>query len=86
VLLEIESSGTYRFEREPDTGVWIERCIDEVALSEDQAAQLWLREALFADLQGTTAIELRAGTYRIDVRRRYAEPHPVWLRIAAEPG
>ncbi len=40
---------------------------------------------LFPTLQGTTDVELLTGTYRVDVRRQYAEPHPVWVRISPKP-
>jgi hypothetical protein len=82
-LLEIDATGLYRFEREIETSVWIERCIEQTALSEAEAEQLWRREPLVPGLQGLTDVELQAGTYRVDVQRQYAEPHPVSLRIEA---
>lgn len=81
-LIEIAISGEYRVVRdEPETGVEIERCVEQIALSEAEAEQLWHRQGLVPTLQGTTDVELKAGTYRVDVRRQYAEPHPVSVRI-----
>jgi hypothetical protein len=80
-LIEIATPGLYRFEQELETSVEIERCVEKTALSEAEVEQLWHREGLFAGLQGLTDVELKAGTYRVDVRRQYAEPHPVSLRI-----
>jgi hypothetical protein len=84
-LLEIETPGVYQFQREIETSVDVERCLDEVALSEEQVDD-WVRGGLFPGLQGTTDVELPAGTYRVDVQRQYAAPHPVWLRIVPNPG
>lgn len=82
-LIEIETPGIYRFERdEPETSIEIERCVDQVSLSEQQAEELWIDTGLFPSLQGTTDIELPAGIYRVDVRRQHADPHPVWVRIS----
>ena len=86
-LIEVETPGVYRFERdEIETEIEIERCVDRAGLSEDEAEELWHHDTLFPTLQGTTDVELRAGTYRVDVLRQYAEPHPVWVRIAPKPG
>ncbi len=81
-LIEITTPGLYRFQRdEIETSVEIERCVEQTSLSEAEVEQLWHRQSLFVTLQGLTDIELKAGTYRVDVRRQYAEPHPVSLRI-----
>ncbi|PRQ05818.1 hypothetical protein ENSA5_01380 [Enhygromyxa salina] len=85
-LIEIETPGVYRFERdEPETSIEIERCVDQVSLSKQEAEEQWIDTGLFPTLQGTTDIELPAGTYRVDVRREYTKPHPVWVRISPNP-
>jgi hypothetical protein len=84
-LLEIEAPGIYEFTREVETGVIVERCLEDVALSEEQADKLWMQEHLFPGLQGRSTTELPVGTYRVDVQRQYAEPHPVWLQIERVP-
>jgi hypothetical protein len=81
-LIEIPTAGPHRFVRdEVETIIEIERCVEQTSLSEAEAEQLWHRQPLLATLQGTTDVELEAGTYRVDVRRQYAEPHPVSVRI-----
>jgi len=80
-LIEVATPGTYRFSREIETGVWVERCLDEAGLTEQQAEALWLKTGLVPTLQGDSDIELAPGTYRIDVLRAFAPPHPVSLRI-----
>ncbi|NVB40966.1 hypothetical protein G6O69_24210 [Pseudenhygromyxa sp. WMMC2535] len=85
-LIELESPGMYRFERdEPETWIEIERCIDQVSLTKEEADEQWVDTLLFSGLYGITDIELPAGTYRVDVRREYAEPHPVWVRVSPKP-
>jgi hypothetical protein len=80
-LIDIETPGHYLFEREFDTWLQIERCLDQPSLTEAEAETLWQHDWLFPTLQGTTDVKLRAGTYRVDVRRQYTEPVPVWMRI-----
>lgn len=81
-LIEVDAPGFYRFEQDnAGTSVEIERCVEQTALSEAEAEQQWHRVGVFFGLQGLSDVELKAGTYRVDVRRQYAEPHPVSLRI-----
>jgi hypothetical protein len=84
-LIDIETAGPYVFERdEYETGVFIERCLDQTHLSEHEAATVWRKHGLVPTLQGTTEVELEPSTYRIDVLREFAAPHPVSLRIEAK--
>jgi len=85
-LIDIEDPGTYVFERDDlGTSVFLERCLDQTQLSEEQVAELWVKEGLIPTLQGITEIDLDPGTYRVDVLRDFAAPHPVSLHIAAKP-
>lgn len=89
-LLEIDAPGSYRFLREIETSVEIERCVPQAGLSEEEAAEIWHSDWLFAGVQGITDVELMAGTYRVDVLRHFVEPHDapqeVWLQIEPTPG
>ncbi len=86
-LIDIESAGSYRVTRdEVETGILIERCIDETGLSVDQAQTVWMQDTLVPTLQLTSDIDLTPGTYRVDVLREYAPPHSVSLRIEPTPG
>ncbi|WP_146158629.1 hypothetical protein [Enhygromyxa salina] len=83
-LIDVDTPGTYTFERESDTEVWVERCLDDVALSEEDASSMWHKEPV-SPLPGAMDVDLAAGIYRVDVLRKHAPPHEVALRIERKP-
>ncbi|WP_106393087.1 hypothetical protein [Enhygromyxa salina] len=83
-LIEIDTPGTYTFERGMDTELWVERCLDETGLSEAEADSLWRKEPV-SPIPGVMDIDLDPGTYRVDVLRKYGPPHQVTLQIRQKP-
>jgi hypothetical protein len=92
-LIDIETPGTYRFQR-PDflvegfTDVWVERCLDEHPATEQDIDDEWVNHAMWFTLTehiGTFEFE-HAGLWRIDVLHQHGPPKDVWLTIERMPG
>lgn len=84
--LEIPDTATYQFQRQDwETGIWLERCIDESGLSASEAESLWMSGITLSDLHGSTEIELTPGTYRLDVLRPRGPAQTVAVEISALP-
>jgi hypothetical protein len=91
-LIDIETPGTYRFER-PDflvegvTDVRVERCLDEHPASEQEIDDEWVKKSVWFTLTehvGMFEFE-HAGLWRVDVLHEHGPPKDVWLTIERMP-
>jgi hypothetical protein len=84
-LIEIDTPLEYRFQRvtEPGdyTGLVVWRCLDDLALSKQDAKERWFQSFMFSDSDGGTEVELEPGVYRVDVVRDHAPPHVVTVDV-----
>jgi hypothetical protein len=86
-LIEVDTPLEYRFQRfiasDPDsyTRMLIWRCLDDLALSEQDVKERWFHDVLFPDFDDGTEVELEPGVYRIDVLREHAPPHVVTVDV-----
>jgi hypothetical protein len=92
-LIDIETPGTYRFER-PDflveglTSVRVERCLDEHPATEQEIDEEWVDDSVWFTLtEHIGMIEFEhAGLWRVDVLHEHGPPKDVWVTIERMPG
>jgi hypothetical protein len=91
-LIDIETPGTYRFER-PDllvegfTDVWVERCLDKHPATEQEIDDEWVDNSVWFTLTehiGMFELE-HAGLWRVDVLHEHGPPKDVWVTIERMP-
>jgi hypothetical protein len=92
-LIDIETPGTYRFER-PDflvegfTDVFVERCLDKHPATEQEIDDEWVSDLVWFTLTehvGMFEFE-HAGLWRVDVLHEHGPPKDVWVTIERVPG
>jgi hypothetical protein len=92
-LIDIETPGTYRFER-PDflvegfTDVRVQRCLDEHPATEQEIDEEWVDDSVWFTLTehiGMFEFE-HAGLWRLDVLHEHGPPKDVWVTIERMPG
>jgi hypothetical protein len=92
-LIDIETPGTYRFER-PDflveglTSVRVQRCLDEHPATEQEIDDEWVDDLVwFTPTEHIGMFEFEhPGLWRVDVLHEHGPPKDVWVTIERMPG